>query len=103
MGRAIEMRRFRFTVRSLMIAVAVCALLLVPVIWVAQQTALVRAERMRAIDAERRARAEAARRSTSPRYVPLKPNLSLRRRTRLNLPRRGRPPGIGAGCGPPSG
>jgi hypothetical protein len=61
MGRAIGNRRFRFAVRSLMIAVAVCALLLVPVVWVAQQTALVRAERMRAIDAERRARAEAAR------------------------------------------
>ena len=59
MVHATERRRFRLSVRSLMIAVAVCALVLVPVIWVARQTALLRAEQMRAIDAERRARAEA--------------------------------------------
>src|SRR4051812_41896433 len=61
MMQAAQQRRFHLSLRSLMIFVAACALLLVPVIWVAQQTALLRAEHMRASDAERRARAGAAR------------------------------------------
>src|SRR5437588_8457772 len=61
MVQTAEKHRFHLSVRSLMIFIAVCALLLAPVIWVARQTALLRAEQMRAIDAERRARAEAAR------------------------------------------
>src|SRR3954463_15027125 len=55
-------RRFHVSVRSLMIAVAVSALALVPLLWwVARQTALVRAQAMRALEAERMARAEADR------------------------------------------
>jgi hypothetical protein len=50
--REVEKRRFRFSVGSLMILVAACALLLVPFVWVARQTALLQAERAMA-DAER--------------------------------------------------
>ena len=42
---AVGRRRFRVSVRSLMIAVAVSAMALVPFLWVARQTALVRAQR----------------------------------------------------------
>jgi hypothetical protein len=58
---AVGRRRFRVSVRSLMIAVAVIALALVPFLWVARQTALVRAQALRALAAERMARAEAER------------------------------------------
>src|SRR4051794_49954 len=64
---ATKQRRFRLSIRSLMIAVAVSAVALVPFLWVARQTALLRAQAMRALDAERRARAEAER----SRYVAL--------------------------------
>jgi hypothetical protein len=43
-----ESRRFRLSVRSLMIAVAICALFLVPAIWLIRQN-----EQIRAIEAER--------------------------------------------------
>src|SRR3954471_5290452 len=58
---AVGRRRFRVSVRSLIIAVAVSALALVPFLWVARQTALVRAQELRALAAERMARAEAER------------------------------------------
>ena len=63
-----EARRFRFSIRSLMITVAVCALLLIPVIWVTRQNALLQIERMRAVEAEQRARAEAAQAQSLARF-----------------------------------
>jgi predicted signal transduction protein with EAL and GGDEF domain len=55
------MRRFRFSVRFLMIVVALCALLLAPIVWEYRQNQrLVRAE-MRAVQAAERARVEAER------------------------------------------
>src|SRR4051794_20981157 len=58
-------QRFRYSIRSLMIAVAACAILLVPIGWMARRNALLetwrmRAEvdRMRAIALAERARAE---------------------------------------------
>jgi hypothetical protein len=59
--QAAEQRRFRVSVGSLMIAVAVCALVLAPVIWVTRQYALLRSERLRALEAAQRARMEAER------------------------------------------
>jgi hypothetical protein len=53
--------RFRFSVRALMILVAVAAVALLPFLWAARQAALLRAQAMRARDAEQRARAEAER------------------------------------------
>jgi hypothetical protein len=62
MMKAAEQRRgFRLSLRAIMIAVAVCALVLAPVICVARQNALLRSAQMRAIEAERRARVEAER------------------------------------------
>src|SRR3954452_25353201 len=58
---AVGRRRFRVSVRSLMIAVAVSALAVVPFLWVARQTALVRAQALRVLAAERMARGEAER------------------------------------------
>ena len=58
---AVRPRRFRLSVRALMIVVAVLAVALLPFLWMARQTALVRAQALRALDAERRARAEAER------------------------------------------
>ena len=59
---AVGRRRFRVSVRSLMIAVAASALALMPLLWwVARQNALVRAQALRALAAERMARAEAER------------------------------------------
>src|SRR4051812_4594898 len=58
---AVGRRRFRVSVRSLIIAVAASALALVPFLWVARQTALVRAQALRALEAERMARTEAER------------------------------------------
>ena len=43
---AVGRRRFHVSVRSLMIAVAVSALALLPFLWVARQTALVRAQEL---------------------------------------------------------
>jgi hypothetical protein len=56
-----QQRRFRLSLRALMIAVAACALFLAPMIWVARQNALLRYVQVRAIEAERRARVEAER------------------------------------------
>jgi hypothetical protein len=67
MADATKPRRFRLSIRSLMIAIAVTAVALVPFLWVARQTALLRAQAMRALDAEHRARVEAER----ARYVAL--------------------------------
>jgi hypothetical protein len=59
--QAAEEHRFRLSVRTLMIAVAVCALLLAPLIWLMRQNALLRSQQMRAVEAERMARAAAER------------------------------------------
>jgi hypothetical protein len=61
MEGASEKRRFRFSVRSLMIAVAVCALLLATVAWQYQQVQRLRLAELMAMREAERARAEAER------------------------------------------
>jgi hypothetical protein len=58
MMKPTEQRRFRSSIRSLMIAVVVCALLFVPFIWSARQNALLRSAQMQAALAERSANLE---------------------------------------------
>jgi hypothetical protein len=53
--------RFRFSIRSLMIAVAVCALVLLPILWTGRNQRLLALAEMRAMNAELRARADMAR------------------------------------------
>src|SRR5690349_13408949 len=81
-------QRFRYSIRSLMIAVVVCALLLVPIGWMARRMALLEtwrmraeADRMRAIALAERARAEFLIARTDSRATktdtPLEPEKSL--------------------------
>jgi len=58
---AVQRDRFRFSVRSLMIAVVVCALSLVPIGWLARRNLLLEARRMRAEAEQARAIALAER------------------------------------------
>jgi hypothetical protein len=61
MKEAARGRRFRVSVRSLMIAVVISALVIVPVISLVRQNANLQAAHMRALEAEQMARAQAER------------------------------------------
>jgi hypothetical protein len=61
MKTAEERGRFRLSLRSIMIAVAVCALVLTPVVWMARQNRLLQFAQMRALEAELMARQQAER------------------------------------------
>src|SRR5271157_6373034 len=56
-----EKRRFRFSVRFLMIVVALCAILLAPIVWEYRQNQRLVLAEMRAMQEADRARAEAER------------------------------------------
>jgi hypothetical protein len=56
-----EKRRFRFSVKFLMIVVALCALLLAPIVWVYRQNQRLRLAELMAMREAERARAEAER------------------------------------------